>query len=72
MVYLPDCVCLGRTPGSKTALEQMNLLLLLLLGCAIQGPTKEMFIARIKELPIPTQHQIVKCITEVGTVRNSI
>lgn len=62
---LPDCVTLGRTPGSQVALEQLHLLILLLLGCAVQGPTKELFIARIKELPIEIQHEIVDCIKQV-------
>lgn len=41
------------------------MLLLLLLGCAVQGPTKEHFIARIKELSLEAQHDIVECIKQV-------
>lgn len=65
IVSLPDCVTLGRAPASQTALENLKLLLLLLLGCAVQGPTKELFIARIKELPLDSQHDIVECIKQV-------
>ncbi|KAF5308672.1 hypothetical protein FQR65_LT06133 [Abscondita terminalis] len=65
VVALPDCITLGRTPASQIALEQLRLLLLLLLGCAVQGPTKEYFITRIKELPLDTQHDIVECIKQV-------
>lgn len=66
VVLLPDCVALGRAPGSQIALEQLRLLILLLLGCAVQGPTKELFISRIKELPIDIQHEIVDCIKQVS------
>lgn len=66
VISLPDCVSLGRAPASEVALEQLQLLLLLLLGCAVQGPTKEHFIARIKELPVDAQHDIVECIKRVN------
>ncbi|XP_044261844.1 protein Daple-like [Tribolium madens] len=65
VISLPDCVALGRSPASETSLEQLKLLVLLLLGCAVQGPTKEHFILKIKELPVDTQHDIVECIKQV-------
>jgi hypothetical protein len=65
IISLPDCVVLGRSPGSEVSLEQLKLLVLLLLGCAVQGPTKEHFIIKIKELPVDTQHDIVECIKQV-------
>lgn len=65
MISLPDCVALGRSPGSEVSLEQLKLLVLLLLGCAVQGPTKEHFILKIKELPVDAQHDIVECIKQV-------
>ncbi|XP_063913920.1 protein Daple isoform X2 [Zophobas morio] len=65
IISLPDCVALGRSPGSDVSLQQLKLLLLLLLGCAVQGPTKEHFILKIKELPVDTQHDIVECIKQV-------
>ncbi|GJQ74421.1 hypothetical protein Trydic_g21291 [Trypoxylus dichotomus] len=65
LIALPDCVVLGKSPGSQQALEQLRLLVLLLLGCAVQGPTKEHFITKIKELPLETQHDIVECIKQV-------
>jgi hypothetical protein len=65
IISLPDCVVLGRSPGSEASLEQLKLLVLLLLGCAVQGPTKEHFIIKIKELPVDTQHDIVECIKQV-------
>ncbi|KAB0801717.1 hypothetical protein PPYR_03903 [Photinus pyralis] len=72
VVALPDCITLGRTPASQTALEQMRLLLLLLLGCAVQGPTKEYFISKIKELSLDTQHDIVECIKQVTEGQNVV
>lgn len=65
VIALPDCVALGKSPGSQQALEQLRLLLLLLLGCAVQGPTKEHFITKIKELSLEVQHDIVECIKQV-------
>lgn len=58
-------MAIGRAPGSQNALDQLRLLLLLLLGCAVQGPTKEHFIAHIKELSLDAQHDIVECIKQV-------
>ena len=44
----------------------MQLLLLLLLGCAVQCPNKETFIDRIKQLDVQVQHAIVDCIRQVS------
>jgi hypothetical protein len=63
---MPDCVKLGREPDSKAGVENMQLLLLLLLGCAVQCPNKETFIDRIKQLDVPAQHAIVDCIKQVS------
>jgi hypothetical protein len=62
---VPDCVKLGREPESKAGVENMQLLLLLLLGCAVQCPNKETFIDRIKQLDVQVQHAIVDCIRQV-------
>lgn len=43
----------------------MELLLTLLLGAAVQCPNKELFIARIKELDVETQHSLVAVIQQV-------
>lgn len=43
----------------------MKLLLTLLLGAAVQCPNKEIFIGRIKELDVNTQHAIVELIKQV-------
>ncbi|XP_018328259.1 coiled-coil domain-containing protein 88B isoform X2 [Agrilus planipennis] len=65
VIASPDCVIIGKEPNSLAAIEQLKLLLLLLLGCAVQGPTKEKFIARIKELALDLQHDIVECIKQI-------
>ncbi|XP_072394977.1 uncharacterized protein Girdin isoform X2 [Diabrotica undecimpunctata] len=65
VISVPDCVILGRAPASQNALEQLKLLILLLLGCAVQGPTKEIFISKIKEQSLDDQHDIVECIKRV-------
>lgn len=65
LVRLPDPVTLGRDPDSETGLAGMQTLLLLVLGCAVQGPSKEGIIEDIKKLPLATQHDIVNCIQQV-------
>lgn len=44
----------------------MKLLLTLLLGAAVQCPNKQIFIGRIKELDVNTQHAIVELIKQVN------
>ena len=46
----------------------MQLLLLLLLGCAVQCPNKESFIEKIKLMELDVQHAIVECIKQVRIV----
>ncbi|KAL3278424.1 hypothetical protein HHI36_013746 [Cryptolaemus montrouzieri] len=65
VISVPDCVTLGRAPASEAALQHLKLLILLMLGCAVQGPTKEYFITRIKVLSLDVQHDIVECIKQV-------
>ncbi|XP_065199970.1 girdin [Planococcus citri] len=65
IVALPDCVTLGQKPESKEGLEDMRLLLLLVLGGAVQCPNKHNFIENIKALPVDCQHTLVHCIQQV-------
>jgi len=65
-------VKLGREPESKAGVENMQLLLLLLLGCAVQCPNKETFIDRIKQLDVQVQHAIVDCIRQVTDNHNIV
>lgn len=62
---MPDYLRLGREPYIKNSYDDMKLLLLLLLGCAVQCPNKESFIERIKTLPIESQHALVHYIKQV-------
>ncbi|XP_046387508.1 girdin isoform X2 [Ischnura elegans] len=57
----------GGGVGSREeqCLAAMHLMLLLLLGAAVQGPSKEPFIEAIKQLPLDCQHSIVDCIKQV-------
>lgn len=63
IVKLPDIISLGQEPQSCIA--DMKLLLLLLLGCAVQCRNKEKFITNIKKLDVETQLAIVECIKKV-------
>lgn len=65
LLVVPECICLGKAPESREGLENMKLLVLLLLGAAVQCPNKELFITRIKELDVELQHSIVECIKQV-------
>lgn len=63
ILKLPDTKKLGTEPESH--IGEMSLLLLLLLGCAVQCPNKEKFITKIKTLNVDTQLSIVDCIKKV-------
>lgn len=63
ILKLPDIANLGKEP--ELYIADMKLLLLLLLGCAVQCPNKEKFITKIKALHIDTQLAIVECIKQV-------
>ncbi|XP_071440481.1 girdin-like [Hetaerina americana] len=75
ILVCPDPVALAGVSGGENAVsaavrdEQcvtaMHLLLLLLLGAAVQGASKESFIEAIKQLPLDCQHSIVDCIKQV-------
>ncbi|XP_047355812.1 protein Daple [Vespa velutina] len=63
LLRLPDTINLGKEP--ELHIVDMKLLLLLLLGCAVQCPNKEKFITKIKALNVDTQLAIVECIKQV-------
>ncbi|XP_043277284.1 protein Daple-like isoform X2 [Venturia canescens] len=54
---------LGEEPLSNV--EEARLILLLLLGCAVQCPNKEKFIMQIKNLDLDVQLKIVDCIKQI-------
>lgn len=66
VLRLPDSIHLGKEPESHVS--EMQLLLLLILGCAVQCPNKEKFITKIKTLDVDTQHNIMECIKQVYIV----
>uniref|UniRef100_A0A1A9WKA7 Sodium/calcium exchanger membrane region domain-containing protein n=1 Tax=Glossina brevipalpis TaxID=37001 RepID=A0A1A9WKA7_9MUSC len=71
ILTLPDCFTLGFQPESKEGLQQMTLLLSLILGAAVQCSRNELFIERIKQFDMKTQHslmEIIKTITEKHTI----
>jgi hypothetical protein len=76
---LPDCFTMAKAmdAAAMDALKRpneirldgwradMQQLLLLLLGCAVQCPQREDFINNIKLLDIGVQHAIVNCIRQI-------
>ncbi|KAI4487161.1 PREDICTED: girdin isoform X1 [Polistes canadensis] len=63
LLRLPDTINLGKEP--ELHINDMKLLLLLLLGCAVQCPNKEKFITKITSFPVDNQLAIVECIKQV-------
>ncbi|RLU18432.1 hypothetical protein DMN91_008789 [Ooceraea biroi] len=70
ILKLPDITNLGKEP--ELYIADMKLLLLLLLGCAVQCPNKEKFITNIKALHVNTQIAIVECIKQVTDHRDIV
>ena len=66
MMKLPHILTIAKDPLSEIAVAEMQKLILLLLGCAVQCDKKEVFIERIKQLELDVQHAIVVYIQEVG------
>ncbi|KAM4542325.1 protein Daple isoform 2-T2 [Odontesthes bonariensis] len=62
---LPNILSIAKDPLSAKSMEELNRLLLLLLGCAVQCERKEEMIEKIKLLDIETQAAIVSHIQEV-------
>ncbi|KAL9924822.1 uncharacterized protein ACN2A1_009218 [Glossina fuscipes fuscipes] len=70
ILLLPDCLTLAFQPETKEGVKQMTLLLSLQLGAAVQCLHKQVFIERIKQFEIGTQHglmEIIKSITDKYT-----
>ncbi|XP_061097228.1 protein Daple [Conger conger] len=65
VMNLPNALSISKDPLSARSMEEMNRLLLLMLGCAVQCDRKEEFIEKIKLLDIETQAAIVTHIQEV-------
>ena len=65
VVKLPDTLAMCHEPPVEKSLEEMEKLLLLILGAAVQCSHKEDLIGSIKNLPVETQHAFVDKIKEV-------
>jgi len=65
MITLPSPRELSLIPPSPGSLQQMETLLLLLLGAAVQSDHKQDIVIAIKNLPLDTQHGIVDRIRAV-------
>ena len=72
MLPLPSPRELALIPPSAKSLAQMEDLLLLLLGAAVQSDQKQDFIIAIKNLPLETQHGIVDKIRVVTDNPNMV
>lgn len=59
----PNTTNLGQDPLAHV--QEAQLMLLLLLGCAVQCPIKEKFITQIKNLDLDIQLKIVDCIKKI-------
>lgn len=55
----------SNSPNNLCNCDDMQTLLLLILGCAVQCENKELFIEKIKQMDISTQHLIVECIQQI-------
>ena len=67
MVALPDPLVMCSEPTTSRSLHEMDSLLLLILGAAVQCSQREHIIASIKILPTELQHAFVEKIKEVST-----
>ncbi|XP_078351511.1 uncharacterized protein LOC144636228 isoform X2 [Oculina patagonica] len=61
----PDVVTIAREPQSDEAAEELNKILLLMLGCAVQSDNKEHFIERIKGMDLEVQKSLVEYIQQI-------
>lgn len=65
VIALPDPLVICQEPPSPQTLAEMDKLLLLILGAAVQCSQKEHIIESIKNLPFELQHAFVEKIREV-------
>ena len=65
VVKLPDTLSICHEPPVEKSLEEMEKLMLLILGAAVQCSHKEDLIGSIKNLPVESQHYFMTKIREV-------
>ncbi|XP_060679548.1 girdin-like, partial [Hemiscyllium ocellatum] len=72
LMDLPNVQLLGRDPLSDAALQELEKMLLLLLGCAVQCEDKEEFIGRIQTLDLDVQTSVARHIQEITQNRENL
>ena len=65
VIELPNPLVMCHDPPNAAALREVDKVLLLILGAAVQCPQKEHFIRSIKNLPFEMQHAFVDKIKDV-------
>ena len=70
VIALPNSLKLCQDPPSDESLLEMDTLLLLLLGAAVQCNQKEQMVESIKNLPTEIQHAFMAKITDVSILNN--
>lgn len=64
VLRLPDIFKIAYS-NDETSKQDLNTLILLLLGSAVQCDRKEYFIEKIKQLDLDDQHELVECIQQI-------
>ena len=72
ILKLPDIIKIANNTNDESSSEEMRILLILLLGCAVQCEQKEHFIDAIKQLDVQVQHSIVEYIQQITDNPNSV
>jgi len=65
VMKMPDILMLAKEPNNEMSHIEMQQILLLILGCAIQCDKKEVFIEHIKELEVEVQRGLVNSIQQI-------
>ncbi|XP_014387799.1 PREDICTED: protein Daple-like [Myotis brandtii] len=65
LMSLPDVLVIGKDPLSGQSMEEMEKMLVLVLGCAVQCDRKGAFIEKIQQLDIETQAGILAHIRQL-------
>ncbi|CAL1290097.1 unnamed protein product [Larinioides sclopetarius] len=65
LIKVPDILTLAKLNDEHSSVGEMEVLLLLILGCAVQCERKEHFIEVIKSMDLEIQHKIVDYIQQI-------
>ncbi|GFY50890.1 protein Daple [Trichonephila inaurata madagascariensis] len=72
LIKVPDILTLAKLHDEQSSVGEMEILLLLILGCAVQCERKEHFIEIIKSMDLEIQHKIVDYIQKITDNPESI